>query len=131
MKLRHLVIDDTARAKIAAVIAHAEKNHYEHGAPLACYDPRYVAELNTYRAVFTFTKTDGKLFRHLSVSVPGDKYPNPVAVFTIAHEFGFTGYDHNQADRPGEGWMIDLDHPAGAVVILQLITPATSRAWLQ
>jgi hypothetical protein len=56
--LRALIIDDTAKAKVARVPAHAEKNHYRPGPgiPPPGDGERFVAYLNTYRAVFTFMR---------------------------------------------------------------------------
>src|SRR5215831_1573268 len=93
--LRPLIINDKARAKAAKVLKHAEQNHYRPGpnAKTPGDDDRFVAKLNTYRAVFTFTHSDGMIWRHLTVSVPGTKFPNPAAAFMIAQLFGFTGWD--------------------------------------
>ena len=69
--LRPLIIDATAKAKAARVLAHAEKNHYRPGpdVPPPGDHERFVAYLNTYRAVFTFAHTGGMILRHLSISV--------------------------------------------------------------
>jgi len=50
--LRPLIIDATAKAKAARVLAHAEKNHYRPGpdVPPPGDHERFVAYLNTYLA---------------------------------------------------------------------------------
>jgi hypothetical protein len=119
--LRPLMIDDAARAKIARVVAYAMDHPYIPGprAPVPGDDPHFVAHLNTYRAVFTFTHSAGKVYRHLSISVPGKGYPNPAAAFLIASEFGFTGWDEKQIDRLPEGWLMDVNDADHCVVLGQ------------
>jgi hypothetical protein len=106
--LRALIIDESAKAKAARVIAHAEKNHYFLGKTTTPPgdDERFVAHLNDYRAVFSFTHSDGTIFRHLSISVPArGRFPHQAAAFTIADLFGFTGWDHQTIDKLPEGWI--------------------------
>jgi hypothetical protein len=129
MATRPLVIDDTARAKVAAVLAHAEKNHYREGGPTPGDDPRFVAHLDTYRAVFSFTNVKSRTYRHLSISVPAKGYPNPIAAFFIADLFGFTGYDQNTPTLPGTTWLLLVNKDEHCVVIVEPIMPATSKAW--
>jgi hypothetical protein len=109
---RVLAIDDSARAKVAQVLAHAVRHHYRPGPGAAPpgEDERFVAQFDTYRCVFSFTHDDGTstIWRHLSVGVPGKKYPNLFAVFTIAALFGFTGWDERTIDPAPEGWEIDI-----------------------
>ena len=121
--MRPLVIDDTARARVAEVEAFAFANWYRPGqsenAPGD--DSRHVVELNTYRCVFSYTLApDGELFRHLSISVPSKAYPNPFAVFTIAELFGFTGWDGKTLEAPDD-WMIDLNKEEHCVVAAQRV----------
>lgn len=125
--IRPLFIDDAARAKVAAVLSHAEKHPYRPGGPIPGDDPRFVVNLNSYRVVFSFTQLDHCTFRHLSVSVPGKKYPNPVAVFVIADLFGFTGYDEKFPASKSPSWMIDVNKDC--VILAEPIMPATSKAW--
>jgi hypothetical protein len=122
--MRPLVIDDAARTAVAEVVAHAmqPENYYEPGSSPQPPgdDPRHIVLLNTYRAVFSITRApDGKLFRHLSISVPRKgKYPNEFAVLAIADLFGFTGYDGVSARIP-EGWMIGPNKDDECVVVAQ------------
>lgn len=130
--MRALLINDEARAKVAAVIAHAEKHHYmpQPGSPPPGDDERFVAKLGTYRTVFTFTIAGGVLWRHLSVSVPGKKFPNPVAVFAIADLYGFTGYDaseHYMASPP-KGWAINISDDEHCVVVGQPVASTATKA---
>lgn len=117
--MRALVIDDTAKAEVARVIAYAMDHPYiPHQSPVPGDNPNFVAKLDTYRAVFTFTRIEGKIYRHLTISIPRPQmFPNPIAAFHIAELFGFTGY--KGADRPGTDWMIDVKHDENAVMIAQ------------
>jgi hypothetical protein len=94
--MRPLLIDEVAKTKIAHVRSYAEENPYypdTHEGPPPGDNPGYVCYLNTYRCAFTYTHTRLGVFRHLSISVPSKGYPNPVAILTIATEFGFTGWN--------------------------------------
>ncbi len=124
--MRALIINDEAIAKAAAVVAHAERNPYRPGDPTPGDCPAFVAHLDTYRAVFTFTHANGMIYRHLSVSIPpkaeGDKevFAGPEAVMMIAQLFGFTGMDEEKLEPPGD-WMIRPDPEQGCVVVAQII----------
>jgi hypothetical protein len=123
MKMRPLIIDDNAKAEVARVRAHAEANPYR---PVASGnvpgdDRRFVAHLGSYRCVFTYTHSDGGVWRHLSVSVPSKNYPNPAACFAIADLFGFTGWDHRTIDRAPDGWLLNISKPEHCVVIAQAV----------
>lgn len=121
--MRMLVIDDAARAAAARVLAHAKAHHYRPGPGQTPPgdDNRFVAMLGTYRAVFSFTHSDGGVWRHLSVSVPGTMFPNPAAVFTIADLFGFGGYDQNDPAKPGAKWMFDAMDAEHCVVVAERV----------
>lgn len=121
MTLRPLIIDAVARAKIAHLIEHAQEHHYHEGVdPTPGDDPAFVINLNTYRVVFTFTAHHGKLYRHLSISVPAEgKYPNAAAAFMIAQEFGFTGWDGRTITRAPEGWMVGMSENEECIVLGQ------------
>ena len=114
--MRALIIDDAARAEVARVKAHAASHHYGPGQPAPGGDPRFVARLSTYRAVFTYTHFGGVVYRDLSVSVLSNSsypLPNPAAVFVIADMFGFSGYDISNPTRPGKDWKMsysEMDH---------------------
>lgn len=126
--MRALIIDDEARSKVARVIAHAEQNHYHpfsdgvvSKAPCPGDDERFVAHLGTYRCVFTYTHSDGAVWRHLSISVPGKHYANPFAAFEIADLFGFTGWDHKTIDPTPQGWEIVVQQREHAIVLAQIV----------
>jgi hypothetical protein len=126
--MRALVIDKEARAAVAQVVAHAlePENYYEPGlSPQPPGDdPRYIVLLNTFRCVFSITKApDGRLFRHLSISVPTPgKYPNEFAVLEIARLFGFTGWDGHRLYFP-DNWMIDANQEDECVILAQFYSP--------
>lgn len=130
--LRPLIIDDQAKREAARVISHAEQHHYRPGIdPIPGDDDRYVARLGTYLVVFTFTHAEGLIWRHLSVSVPSDKYPNPFAVFAIAQLFGFTGYDESKPDKPGEDWRVDVSSREHCVLVVQPVASNVPKEAMQ
>jgi hypothetical protein len=124
--MRVLIIDDHAREEVKRVRDFAEKfeNYYIIGPDGFSFqrppgdDPRHVARLDTYRCAFSITRANGKFWRHLSVSVPGGKYPNVFATFTIAQMFGFTGWDERSENLP-QGWRGTNEQPVKAIVISQ------------
>jgi hypothetical protein len=119
--VRVLTINDGTRAEIARVLTHAHANHYHPGpgAKPPGDDERFVAKLDSYRAVFSLTHADGIVYRHLSISVPGKSYPHPFAVFTIASLFCFTGRDERTVEPPPDGWLIDLNQRDHCIVLAQ------------
>jgi len=119
--MRALLIDDAAKAKVARVVAHAMSHIYvPRRSPIPGDDPNFVVNLDTYRCVFTFTRIDGKLYRHLTISIPRPNiYPNPIAAFHIAVLFGFTGYNENDPEKPGVDWMMDVKRDENAVMLVQ------------
>lgn len=132
MNVRPLIIDDGARAMVKRVLAHAEAHHYRPGPGAAPPgdDPRFVAHLGTYRAVFSFTHADGLIYRHLSVSVPGaegGKFPNPIAAFLIADLFGLTGYAQDMADQPPGDWLAHVNGDEHCIIIAQAIASDMAR----
>src|SRR5215831_17200761 len=116
--MRALIIDDVAKAKVARVLAYAERHHYRPGPgiPPPGDDGRFVALLNAFRCVFTFTHAGDMIWRHLSISVPGKNYPNPAAALMIAELFGFTGWDGKTIDRFPKDWIIDVNKDERCVV---------------
>ena len=118
---RPLIIDDAAKAKVAKVVAYAMDHPYRPGDPTPGDNPNFVVMLDTYRCVFTFTRmADEKVYRHLSISVPSAKYPHPIAAFTIADLFGFTGYDLQAAPmRPGDGWIMQVNENEHCIALAQ------------
>jgi hypothetical protein len=121
MKMRPLVIDDAARAAIAKIEAYAKTNHYRKGQMPPGLDSKHVVVLNTYRVVFSYTEANDQLFRHLSISVPGNLYPNPASAFLLASEFGFTGWDQTNIDQMPKGWGIKVNEKEHCIVIAQEI----------
>lgn len=111
--MRALVIDDNARAQVERVLLHAlDPAHWykpRKDARVPGDDARFVCQLNTYRCVFTITEDSaGRTWRHLSISVPSSNYPSPLAAFTIAELFGFTGWD-GKTTRPPWALRVDVD----------------------
>lgn len=126
MKLRPLIIDDQFKAEVAVIKRYAEAKHYVPGedAQPPGDDPMHVLTTDFgYRVVFSFTQMPDRLYRDLSISVltPG-KWPNPFAAFTLAQEFGFTGWDGKTLDPPPTNWMIAKDIHFDAIRIVQPIT---------
>jgi hypothetical protein len=111
--VRALVIDDEAKQKVQRVRNWAEQPaHYyrpRKDARVPGDDYRFVVHLNSYRCVFTISEDgEGKLWRHLSMSVPSSDYPNPFAVYSVAELFGFTGWNGKSLEPPG-GWVMRVD----------------------
>lgn len=82
----------------------------------------YVRYLNNYRCVFTLTEHEGRVFRHLSMSVPTpNMLPNKIAAFTIATWFGFTGATMHDdvATGPGPDWQFGAAENDNCVVFFQ------------
>lgn len=123
--LRPLIIDDRAKAEAARVIEHAKAHHFcpeiDEWSPGD--DPRFVAHLNTYRCVFTFTHAvDNRVYRHLSVSIPSaGLFPHPAAILTIATLFGFTGWDKRTIDVMPETWLLDVNERENFIQVAQRV----------
>ena len=64
------------------------------------------------------TVADGTLWRHFSISVPGEKYPSPVAAFTVAELFGFTGWN-GKSEKPSENWIIKVSEEEHCIIIAE------------
>jgi hypothetical protein len=126
MRMLNLSTENKARAQ--RVLDHATKpeNRYKPPCNWVPGDrPEFVARIDTYRCVFTITEfPDGKLFRHLSISVPNRKaQPNVIAACTLATWFGFTGAPMHEgiATRPGIDWQVGLSEEEHCVVLAQLL----------
>jgi hypothetical protein len=120
--MRALIIDEEARAKVAAVEAFADCNWYRPGMSetVPGDDPRHTITLGTYRCVFSYTlMPNGGLFRHLSVSVPSEKFPHQ-----IADLFGFTGWDGHSSEPPAS-WMLGVNQEDHCIVLAQEIKHAS------
>ena len=120
--LRALVLDDEAKAKVAKIKAYAEAHPYVPGphAVIPGENPNCWGMFNSYKVVFSITKSDGMDWRHLSMSIPGGKYPHPLAVFSMCELFGFTGWDGKSIEMP-PGWAGKTEkRPTKCVVIVQM-----------
>jgi hypothetical protein len=128
--MRPLVIDDVAKARVAEVESFAFANWYRPGMSenTPGDDSRHVAQLNTYRCVFSYTLKGDELFRHLSISIPGKKFPHPYAVFTIAELFGFTVWD-GKSVKPPEDWMVAVNKTDHCVVAAQKVPDPQAQNW--
>jgi hypothetical protein len=120
---RVLTINEKARARVREVLGFSlqEENWYEPGrSPQSPEDdPRHVVSFDTCRCVFSITRApSGQRFRHLSVSVLGRYYLSPFAFYSIAQEFGFTGWD-GQNINPPKDWSIDINREKGCAVAIQ------------
>jgi hypothetical protein len=115
--MRVLVINDFTKQSVQRVVDYAlrREHWYVPGksdeAPGDC--PEHVAQLDSYRCVFSITLDRGTAYRHLSISVPSADLPNPFTAFTIAQMFGFTGWDGKSIAPLPAGWMVTplaIDH---------------------
>jgi len=117
--------EEAAKPKVKEVRDFAERaeNHFIVGSNfIPGDDPRYVCHLDTFRCVFTISKTkDGGLWRHLSISVPSKLLPNPYIAFTIAQLFGFTGWNGTSVKPLPHGWAGDVNRKDNCLVLAQLI----------
>jgi hypothetical protein len=127
--MRALIIGPDQRAAIRRVVAYAmEPDHfYRIGGPIPGDDPNFVTHVpQGFCCVFTYTQHEGKLFRHLSIAVPGkDRRPSPEAAMMLAREFGFTVGDNSfdLSDRmENDGWIFSEGHEGeNCIVVAQPI----------
>lgn len=117
--MRALVIDATAKGGIDRVRQYAEGHPYFVGDDPPGDNDNHTISIGDYRCVFSITRTGHRNLRHLSVSVPGDKYPHPAAVFMIADEFGFTGWSRENPSNPGADWIVGPNPAERCVVVAQ------------
>lgn len=121
--MRALVINDETRTKVAEVVEFAAKNWYRPGRSetIPGDDPRHVVMLNTFRCVFSYTVSPSEeVWRHLSVSVPSKKLPNPFAFYTIAELFGFTGWN-GRSVVPPSSWTVGVNKEDHCIVAVQRV----------
>jgi hypothetical protein len=126
--MRALLIDEEASARACTVVAYARQRQHWYlvgdGGKTAAGsvpgdNPRHVAQFfDGYRTAFSFTRAGGKLYRHLTISVPS-KLPNPIAAFQLAELFGFTGWNESMGMRPSGDWIIGPHKSEHCVVIVQ------------
>ena len=122
--MRPLLLDNEAKGRIAEVVKFAGSNVYRPGLSetIPGDDARHVVEIFMgYRAVFSLTEGPDALYRHLTLSVVGEHYPNPIAAFTIADAFGFTGWKIEMGEQPPSDWMGDVNAEDHCVTLLQRI----------
>lgn len=122
--MRLLLIDEVTKIRISEVVRFASTNWYRPGysETVPGEDSRHVLMLNSFRCVFSFTREfNREIYRHLTVSVRGGKYPNPIAFYVIADLFGFTGWDGRSTEHPLD-WKLDLDPEDRCVVVAQMVT---------
>ncbi len=79
-----------------------------------------------YRCVYSLSvASNGELFRHLSISIPRMQEqataPHPIALWTLARAYGFTGWDGVSVHPPSD-WVLSL--PGFCVAIVQAYIPA-------
>lgn len=121
--MRPLLIDEHAKLQVQRVrdFAIDPKHWYRPNkdARVPGDDYRFVANLNSYRCVFTITEQNGVAWRHLSISVPSENFPHPIAAYTIAELFGFTGWD-GKSEVPPESWSGALNKDEHCIVLGQL-----------
>jgi hypothetical protein len=120
--MRVLMLDSEAVDKVKKVLAFARANvYYPENARVPGDNPKYSCHLNSFRCVFTYTKDpeSGKLFRHLSISVPSKDYPSPEAVSVIAGLFEFRGSEEGVEDQVRNGkWILHVEHEEPHCVVL-------------
>jgi hypothetical protein len=127
---RPLIMGPAERASIEEVVTFAARpeNHYRpyagHAVPPGDKES-YIREFGLpgrrYRCVYSITAaSNGQLFRHLSISIPGMQEksiaPNPLACWTLAAAYGFTGWD-GVSPRPPREWAVEL--PGFCLAIVQ------------
>lgn len=123
--MRPLVLDDVTKSRVQAVREFAERTENIYfpspNAAIPGNNPNFVAQLDTYRCVFTITAYEDKRLRHLSISVPSKDFPNPISVFTIAGLFGFTGgkVESDITVAPGPDWQVAIDKEQHCIVVAQ------------
>jgi hypothetical protein len=121
--MRVLLIDNEAKEKAEAVMAYARKHVYDPSVNglVPGDNPEFVCNLNTYRCVFTYTRSPdtGSLYRHLSVSVPSKDFPSIESVGMIASLFEFTGADQGVEAQVAAGkWLMRVEREEPHCIIL-------------
>jgi hypothetical protein len=124
-----LAINDETRAEIKRVVDYANEpaNYFraKERKFIPGDRPEYVANLQSYRCVFTITTDEGHFYRHLTVSLRKPKKPNLLpsapAVCAIADLFGFTGWGGLPAGPPANWGCAPLENPCPHVVVIEEI----------
>jgi hypothetical protein len=118
--MRPLIIGEEERALVRWMVAYAsEPDHwYRPGrTQMPGGDPAHCQTIWSYRCVFSFSVLGGNLVRHLSISVPSAGMPNPVAAFTLAELFGFTGW--SGGFDPPKDWQLYVNRDEHCIVLGQ------------
>jgi len=128
VNVRPLVIDDALKAECARLRIFAEdpKNWYVIGETkfVPGDRPEYVIRTAFgFRVVFTITHAlehRPEPIRHMTISVSGKNYPNPMVVFTLAHYLGFTGASvvNDVVPEPGP-WAMAIDDGEHCIIVQQ------------
>lgn len=119
--MRFLELSPRVKSKADRVVAHARKREHWYvpgtNQIIPGGDRRHTLMLDSYRCVFSYTvseRPERVVYRHLSISVPSQSWPHPVAVKQIGRLFGFTGVAEEDltADIP-PSWLVHInkDHP--------------------
>ena len=120
--MRPLLIDESSKARVRELRAFAQGNVYRPGQSetIPGDDARHVVKFfQGYRCVFSYTEHGGKMYRHLSVSVDGEQFAHPIAAFTLATEFGFTGWEPAMGEQLPPVWMARINKEEHCVVLIQ------------
>lgn len=130
--MRILEIGPEQQKQVDDVVAFASKPENRYRPGRSQYIPGdkqgHVCKLNDYRCVFTVTEMDGALWRHLSISVPSERYPHAAAAFMIARMFGFTGWDGETCTRLPDGWLGSVNEREHCIVLVQPVEGQKSQA---
>ena len=128
MNTRPLVLDDALKAECGRLREFAEdpKHWYLFGETdfVPGERPGYILMTDFgFRIVFTITHApehSPKPFRHMTISVSGKNFPNPVAVYTLAHQLGFTGatVKGDVVTEPGP-WALAVDDDDHCIIVQQ------------
>jgi len=124
--MRALILDEEARSKIKAIKDYSESKDHWYNIMKSSEAPGLMKEHSCVltgglRCVFSVSmspKSPKVPFRHLSVSVPGNRIPHPIVVWFIADLFGFTGWTMGE-ENPPKDWSCHVDHDEGCVVVIQ------------
>ena len=126
-----LIFDERLKADIRRVRAYAERNKHWYNPDVASQKPpgdnkKHTLKTGTHRVVFSWTRKDLQVFRHMSISTGrvAGKFPQPVSAFTMAHLLGFTGADvdeHGLVMTPGPKWQTMPRPKENCIVVIQEI----------
>lgn len=123
--MRVLEINNENKGKVINILTFAEKPENWYRAEEVSWVPGdregFYGVLDTYRCCYTRSVAKGKHYRHLSVSIPGKKWPHLHAIYTIATLFGFTGAktENEISTEPGYTWQMDMNRVEGCIVVVQ------------